>query len=364
VKTQAAAQKVCIHAPDLAGLTALPRLSRIVFRFLPAGETMADLDAICRPISSDLLRTSRAVSSALAAAVRLSGCPAGATVANGGKMLRPALLLLVARIFKADRDLAVRLAAAVELVHVASLIHDDVIDGAETRRGLPATCARIGAADAVLLGDVIFTGVFNDIVSLGRSDLTGELARTAREVCAGEVRQNRAKGNFAATRRQYLTTAGLKTASLYRACAVMAALAGAAPRRQVSAAARLGRNFGLAFQIADDLLDVAGDPAKTGKPCGGDLAQGKVTLPLIICLRALAPSRRRMLREKLSRPDPSGEVHQAVLAELRRPRIVRTVRAAARQYSLRAVAELARLPKAAGKRNLEALCRFAVKRQY
>jgi len=320
---------------------------------------MVELDAICRPIASELRATARAVSRSLGAAAALSGCRPGAAPDNGGKMLRPALLLLVARLFKADAGLAVRLASAIELVHAASLIHDDVIDAADTRR---AARALLGAADAVLLGDVIFTGAFADLVSLGDYRMTADIARAAGDICAGEVRQNRSKGTFAVSHAAYLRTVGLKTASLYRSCAVLAALAGRAPRAQVLSAARLGAHFGLSFQITDDLLDLTGDPAKTGKPNGCDLAQGKTTLPLILYFRMIGPSRSRLLRRSLVLGDCDARAR--LLCELARPRVTNAVRAAAKRHSRLAVSELARLPRARETANLTALCRFAVERSY
>ena len=323
---------------------------------------MTELSAICRPVSPELSRTSKLVVSALARAARLSGCPADAVPATAGKMIRPALLLMVARLFGADKDTAVRLAAAVELVHAASLIHDDVIDASGMRRGAPTAFRSIGAADAVLLGDVVFANAFADVASLGSDVITREIAATVRDVCAGEVRQNRAKGTFDSGRAWYLRTAELKTASLYRACAVLPALAAGAARPRVAAAGRFGRNFGLAFQITDDLLDVIGDPRRTGKPNGRDLAQGKTTLPLVIFFETLGSAERRRVRRALR--EGQAPVRREVLAALGRPAVVTAVRRAAERCRARATADLDRLPDAPEKAHLASLCLFAVNRLY
>jgi octaprenyl-diphosphate synthase len=292
---------------------------------------------------------------------RVAGVHSRVSADSGGKQVRPAVLLLTARLFGADRTVAVKLAAIVELIHAASLIHDDVIDDADTRRGEPTVLRRIGAADAVLLGDVIFTAAFARAAALRRAEYVRELARAARRVCAGEVRQNRAKGNMGLTLAQYTRIVELKTASLYRACAVLGAITGGAPRRETGAAGLFGYHLGLGFQAADDLLDVAGDPKLTGKPRGQDLAQGKVTLPLLFYLRALSPAARRRVREGFASDGP-GFVAE-ILDVLRRSPVVPAARKAAAGHCRDAAAQLRFLPGGPEKKSLAALCSFAADRK-
>jgi octaprenyl-diphosphate synthase len=277
-------------------------------------------------------------------------------------MLRPAVLLLVSRLFNAPPCLAVRLAAAVELVHAASLIHDDGIDDARTRRGRPTLGSRIGTPEAVLFGDSVFAGAFAEVIATGRLDMARELARTGVEVCAGEVRQNISKGNFALSRPRYLEIVRLKTGSLYRACGALGAMAGDAVPSHVRAAAQFGLAFGMAFQAADDLLDVIGDPDVTGKPRGSDVSQGKATLPVIVYLEKLSPARRSRVRRTLSAG--AADDNAAVLVKLAKPPVVAAVRSVADEYRLKALAALDRLPDGPEKKDLAALCRFAVRRTY
>jgi len=213
----------------------------------------------------------------------------------------------------------------------------------------------------VLLGDVIFTAAFSSVVALGQEAFTRELARAAREVCAGEVRQSRAKGNFSLGRAQYTRIVELKTASLYRACGVLGALAGGASRRQAAAAGRFGHYLGMGFQAADDLLDIAGDSRRTGKPQGQDLTQGKMTLPAIIHIESLRPAARRRARLRLAAGD--AEFHEDFISKLR-ARGAGIVRPVARRYCRAAIDELGGLPDGPEKKCLAALCRFAVTRSY
>jgi len=323
---------------------------------------VSDLDRISRRIAPDLAKVSRRTAAALAAAAALVGRPDAIPHGGPGKKLRPAVLLLVARLVDADPADAVSLAVTVELVHAASLIHDDVIDCASIRRGAPTVPALIGASDAVLLGDVIFTAAFRDVVSLNRPEYLRILAHAAGEVCAGEARQNRAKGNFRLTESQYLRIVDLKTASLYRACGALAAAAASSSKPVTAAAGAFARNLGLAFQLADDLLDVVGDPQKTGKASGCDLAEGKMTLPAILYLKKLPASRRRAALASLTRGDAASR--DALVRCIARSRAVSETRRFARRYASAAVAELDSLPRSPEKTDLAALCRFAADRSY
>ena len=323
---------------------------------------MSTLSSICRPAAPEIAEVARLTAGVLAASARFAGARRAVDPCDGGKMLRPATLLLVGKLFDADRAAAVRLALAVELVHAASLIHDDVIDASDTRRGKPTAFRRIGPADAVLLGDVIFTSAFGEVVSLRRHEFTRELARAARDVCAGEVRQNRSRGDFRMTLPRYSRIVTLKTASLYRACAALGALAGGCTAAELAAARRFGHFLGLAFQAADDLLDVTGKPEETGKPAGTDLAQGKVTLPLILHLKALSPRARRAAVAALSSGGDTAV--RAVCAALRSARTVSAARRVARAHANAAVAQLDLLPAGPEKKNLAALCAFAADRSY
>lgn len=203
---------------------------------------------------------------------------AGATLAAGGKRLRPLLVLLSAG--PAGGEAAIRAATAVELVHMATLVHDDVIDGAPLRRGRPTVAARSGRGRAVATGDLLFSRAFAELGSNGGERQVKLLSATAVALALGELAQRRDAYDTSIDRERYLERCGLKTARLFEcACVLGRAVDGAGDEPEL---ARFGREIGLAFQLLDDVLDVTGPAQRTGKARGTDLLDGTVTLPLIV----------------------------------------------------------------------------------
>jgi geranylgeranyl pyrophosphate synthase len=204
---------------------------------------------------------------------------AGQTIAAGGKRLRPLLVFLAAGAPPPETDGLLRAAVAVELIHDATLIHDDVLDGSPLRRGRPTVFAAGGRSMAIATGDLLFSRAFAELAATGSEEAVRVLARATRELAAGEVMQR--ADAFAPDLRveRYLERCRLKTAVLFRAACELGSLqAGGAADRL----AAFGERIGLAFQILDDVLDVTGPPERTGKPRGADLLDGTVTLPLIV----------------------------------------------------------------------------------
>jgi geranylgeranyl pyrophosphate synthase len=215
--------------------------------------------------------------------------PAAATLAAGGKRVRPLLVFCSAPsealADRARREALVSAAAAVELVHMATLVHDDLLDGATLRRGRPTVAASLGAARAIGTGDFLFARAFGVLTEARRPDAVQHLASAALDLSQGEMDQNRAAFDFDLTEDAYLSRCRRKTAALFAAaCRLGALVGGAGPEVQARLAA-FGENVGLAFQIFDDILDVAGSPAATGKRRGTDLRDGTVTLPMILAMR-------------------------------------------------------------------------------
>jgi geranylgeranyl pyrophosphate synthase len=203
---------------------------------------------------------------------------AGATLAAGGKRLRPLLVLLSAG--PAGGEAAIRAATAVELVHMATLVHDDVLDGAPLRRGVPTVAARSGRERAVATGDLLFSRAFAELGTNGGERQVELLSATAVALAHGELAQRRDAYDTSITRERYLERCGLKTARLFEcACMLGRAVEGAVEEPEL---AGFGREIGLAFQLLDDVLDVTGPPERTGKARGTDLLDGTVTLPLIV----------------------------------------------------------------------------------
>jgi geranylgeranyl pyrophosphate synthase len=217
----------------------------------------------------------------LAAVAGEHGAPlaehAGTTIAAGGKRLRPLLVFLAAD--AEDGEGLVRAAAAVELVHSATLVHDDVLDAAALRRGVPTVVATAGRGAATATGDLLFARAFAELAANGRADEVQVLSEASSALAEGELLQRADAWNAEVSLERYLRRCELKTARLFEAACRLGALeAGGAPDELGA----FGRRIGLAFQLLDDVLDVSGPVERTGKPRGTDLLDGTVTLPFIL----------------------------------------------------------------------------------
>jgi geranylgeranyl pyrophosphate synthase len=215
----------------------------------------------------------------------LLGRFAGDTISAGGKRLRPLLLFLAAGAPPPESEELLRAAVAVELIHSATLVHDDVLDGSPLRRGRPTVMAAGGRLAATATGDLLFSRAFAELVASRSVAAVRVLTRASSELAAGELMQ-RADAWRAVPVERYLERCRLKTAVLFRAACELGALHGGMgdgrPNGVVEALGDFGERIGLAFQLLDDVLDVTGPPERTGKPRGADLLDGTVTLPLIL----------------------------------------------------------------------------------
>jgi geranylgeranyl pyrophosphate synthase len=201
------------------------------------------------------------------------------TITAGGKRLRPLLVFLAAGTPPPETDGLLRAAVAVELVHGATLIHDDVLDGSALRRGRPTVFAAGGRAMATATGDLLFSRAFAELATTGSLEMVRVLSRASCELAEGELMQRADAFEIGVEADRYLERCRLKTAVLFRAACELGSLEAGGP---ASALAAFGEQIGLAFQILDDVLDVSGPPERTGKPRGADLLDGTVTLPLIL----------------------------------------------------------------------------------
>lgn len=278
----------------------------------------------------------------------------------GGKRLRPALVLLSARATGSIRPEHLALGAMVELIHTATLVHDDVLDEATLRRHLDTVNARWDNEASILLGDYLFARAICLASSLDDPFAIRAISASARSMCEGELKQVQSRGNYDLTEADYLEIIAGKTAALTAcSCRVGAHYADAAP--EVSEAlAQYGHNLGIAFQIADDLLDLQGDEATAGKSLGTDLLKQKATLPLIRLLDTVSPSERAKLIAILSR---SGNHHRDALRPwLDRSDAIAYARQQARLFTQRADSGLALLPATPALDSLRGLTDFVVTR--
>jgi octaprenyl-diphosphate synthase len=279
-----------------------------------------------------------------------------------GKRLRPALLLLAAKATGSVSEEHLVLSAVVEMIHTATLIHDDVLDEATLRRHVATVNARWNNQTSVLLGDYLFTHAFYLASTLPSTYACRSIGQATNIVCEGELRQTGNCGNFEMTEREYLDIIQAKTAALCSCCCALGAhFAGAEPDLEASMA-QFGRDLGMAFQIADDLLDLLGDEQHAGKSLGTDLAKRKPTLPIIHLLQQVACDQRSELLTLLASGDNGHQ--RDVRVWLDRFESVSYARAVAESYANRARAQLADLPSSPSKSILEDLTRFAAARQH
>jgi geranylgeranyl pyrophosphate synthase len=235
---------------------------------------------------------------------------AGSTIAAGGKRLRPLLVFVAAGPGAHDLDGVLRCAVAVELVHSATLVHDDVLDAAALRRGRPTVVATAGRAIATATGDLLFSRAFAELTVNGRADELRVLSDASSALARGELLQREDAWDLRVSRERYRERCDLKTARLFQAACELGALEGPGP---VELLGRFGRRIGLAFQILDDVLDVSGPAERTGKHRGTDLLDGTVTLPLILAMER-EPSLRALELRAVRTPQAAEAVCDAIAA--------------------------------------------------
>ena len=306
------------------------------------------LEALGLPtLPDDLGRVEAALTAAMTAEDPFLDDVTGHLIRAGGKRVRPALALVAAAAATGTDgpapDDVVRGGAAVELVHIGSLYHDDVMDEADTRRGVESVNHRWGNLVAILAGDFLLARASEIAASLG-TEIAGLLAATIARLCEGQVSELRTLFGANRTESEYFASITEKTASLMSAACRIGAITAGAPRRDVDALTNFGTRFGIAFQIADDVLDVVGQEADIGKPAGHDLEEGVYTLPV---LRALAsdeggPELRGLLGSPMT-PELRDKVRAIVVA----CGGVESAMATARGYADEAAAALSVLPSTA-----------------
>jgi geranylgeranyl pyrophosphate synthase len=241
---------------------------------------------------------------------RVLGEHAGATIAAGGKRLRPLLVLLAAGPEPRDEAGVVRAAVAVELIHSATLVHDDVLDGAALRRGRPTVVAAAGRAMATATGDLLFARAFAELARPRQPEPIRVLSDASLALAEGELMQRADAWDVTVSRERYLARCDLKTARLFEAACRLGALEGSGFHDELGA---FGRRIGLAFQLLDDVLDVSGPAERTGKHRGTDLLDGTVTLPLILA-RERDDALARLDLRAVRTPEASAAVCDAIAA--------------------------------------------------
>jgi octaprenyl-diphosphate synthase len=283
-------------------------------------------------------------------------------IGGGGKRLRPALVLLSARACGYDGPHRFTLAAVIEMIHTATLLHDDVVDESKLRRGHATANATFGNAASVLVGDFLYSRAFQLMVSVGSMRVLEILAQATNIIAEGEVLQLMNTRNPNLDEAAYLKVIQRKTAKLFEAGAQLGAVLAGADVDREAALARYGMHLGTSFQLVDDVLDYTGDRAEFGKNLGADLTEGKMTLPLIRAAAVGTPAETELIRAAIAKGDTDD--FTPVMDVLERTGALEYARSRAMQESEAGATNLGALPPSPFKENLLELVAFAARRKY
>jgi geranylgeranyl pyrophosphate synthase len=280
-------------------------------------------------------------------------------LAGGGKLMRPGLALLSGRFGEYALERLVPLAASVELLHTATLVHDDVIDNADTRRGRPTVNSAFQNSTTVMLGDFLFAHAADQVVRTDELRVVKLFSQTLMIMAKGEIRQDMAAYDSRQTIRDYLARIGGKTASLFSTACEGGAIVAGEPEPYIEALRDYGYNFGMAFQVIDDILDYAGDPEAMGKPVGSDLMQGTLTLPSFLLMERMPQS------NAITRyfDDPGDSALADAVAAVMDSGSIDESSAMARDFSRRAVDALSPLPDNPDRQTLAELASYILERR-
>ena len=318
------------------------------------------LQEIQLPVRDKLDDVLRAMSRIVSSDMPLVGQVSAHLLAMRGKMFRPTLLLLSNEIDETPRDKAITLAASLELIHLATLVHDDAVDHSVLRRGMPTVNALFSHQISVIMGDFLYSTALTHLVALGDLEALQALTRASTEMTLGEMRQLAVTDPLGFTEREYYALIRSKTASLMRTACELGALSGA--RRYGDPLGRFGENLGMAFQITDDLLDYREQKETTGKPSGLDLREHKVTLPLIHALREMSSASRREVDRVFEHETASDEDIASVVRIVDENGGFEYARQRGEEFAERAHDALADLPDTVARRCLSASISYVMER--
>jgi octaprenyl-diphosphate synthase len=281
---------------------------------------------------------------------------------GGGKRLRPALLLLSSKMFDYEGRGAIRLGAVVEIIHTATLVHDDIIDEAQTRRGRPAANTQWGNSKCVLAGDWLYMQAFKVALQERNFRILDTLIELTQQMVEGELLQMEKLGKLISLD-EHFDLIYRKTACLFSVCMRMGAILGGATPEQEESLAQYGRNLGMAFQIVDDVLDLTASERVLGKPVASDLREGKVTMAVIHALERCTSAERESIKAVLDDRGFDRVTHEEVLDILQRYRSLEAANARAAQYAEQARKSICTFPDTEIKRALLWAQEFVVARE-
>jgi octaprenyl-diphosphate synthase len=333
----------------------------VVIPFSPADAT---IDRLVELVTPDMLRVNAAILAHTGSQVAMIPEVANHLIASGGKRLRPMLTLAMANLTGYSGDGHIKLAAAVEFMHTATLLHDDVVDESEMRRGALAARMLWGNEASVLVGDFLLGQAFKMMVEVGSLRALEILSSAAAVIAEGEVMQLGAAKNTATTEDEYLAVIRAKTAELFAAACEVGPVLTHRPKADAAACRSFGMNLGIAFQLVDDALDYGGKAAKLGKNIGDDFREGKITLPVVLSFRRGSESERSFWIRTLERSEVTDSDLETALGLMTKHRALEDTIKRAQHYGAIARDALALFPASEMKQALEEAVEFCIARTH
>ncbi len=326
----------------------------------PAGEDA--LTALTTLVREDLEACNRLIVERMQSPVALIPQLAAHIVAAGGKRLRPLLTLAAARMagYRGTRHVA--LAACVEFIHTATLLHDDVVDESALRRGQASANALFGNKPSVLVGDFLFARAFQLMVEDGSLEVLRILSAASATIAEGEVLQLVIQNDTSSTEAQYLAVIEGKTAALFAAATEVGAVVADRPAAEQTALRAYGHNLGVAFQLVDDALDYSAEQERLGKTVGDDFREGKITLPVLLAFARGSEEERGFWRRTIEEREQAEADLGRAIALMQKHRAFADTVARARDYGMKALAALEAFPDSAEKRALADIVEFCISR--
>jgi len=327
-----------------------------------SGAGPMSFDAVRALMAEDMTAVDRFISQCLASDVALVNQVAQYIVHSGGKRLRPLLVLTVARACGCQGDAHIGAAAIIEFIHTATLLHDDVVDHSDMRRGKQTANAVFGNAASVLVGDFLYSRAFQMMVDIGQMRIMQVMADATNAIAEGEVLQLMNLQDPDTSEERYREVIYRKTAKLFESGATIAAILAGQPETACRALADYGRHLGNAFQLVDDALDYDASASELGKNLGDDLAEGKPTLPLIYAMHNGTAEQAGLIRQSI---EQGGREHiKAVTEAIESTGALEYTAQSARQEAASAVSALSVLPDSEYKQALVGLAEFAARRRF
>ena len=318
-------------------------------------------EELLEPVAADLQEFERRLHESIAADLGPMASAMELIVKAGGKRLRPALVILSSRLGEPDPDFVFNLAMGIEFIHTATLVHDDLIDESPTRRGITTIHEKFGPNPAIIIGDYYFAKGANLLASIGEPRIDAAISNAVMTICMGELLQMTSRNAYDQSLDDYYRKIGRKTAQLVSTCCYCGGVVAGLGEDEIEVLRRYGYSLGMAFQIADDVLDYVASSAEIGKPVGADLRQGTVTLPLMLALQDERTGER--LRAILAARSLDDADYEAVVRLVRQSSAIGAAEQHAHDFAGRARAELSSFADSPAREALVRICDYVVERR-